>query len=185
MPTTSLADLRTGALVELISSSEIAPGAGAAGAVTLALGAACGAKAVSVSLKHAPEDTNLSVALTRFEKLRGCALQGADTDSQAFAEFVRHRTAAGARGLVETGDAMAHLIDALFLMIEEVEPHVRPSMTGDLIAARALATAARTIQSANEAEAKVEQHAIAEHIAAPPAFGPEEFVAPAPKVKST
>jgi Formiminotransferase-cyclodeaminase len=163
MPTASLADLRTGALVELISSSEIAPGAGAAGAVTLALGAACGAKAVSVSLKHAPEDTNLSLALTRFEKLSGCALQGADTDSEAFADFVRHRSAAGARGLVETGEAMARLIDALFLMIEEVEPHVRPSTTGDLIAARALATAARTIQSVNEAEAKGEQHAIPEH----------------------
>jgi formiminotetrahydrofolate cyclodeaminase len=154
MPTTSLADLRTGALVELISSSEIAPGAGAAGAVTLALGAACGAKAVSVSLKHAPEDTRLSLALAGFEKLRGCSLQGADRDSQAFTDFVRHRNAAGAKELVQTGEAMAHLIDALFLMIEEIEPHVRPSMTGDLIAARALATAARTIQSANEAEAR-------------------------------
>jgi len=160
MANTSLADLRTGALVELISSNAIAPGAGAAGAVTLALAAACGAKAVSISLKHAPLDVRLSAALTRFEKLRGCALQGADADSQAFAEFVRQRSAAGARELVETGEVMAHLIDALFLVIDEVAPHVRPSMTGDLIAARALAIAARTIQSANEAEAKDEQRVV-------------------------
>jgi Formiminotransferase-cyclodeaminase len=163
MPNTSLADLRISELVELISSNKISPGAGVAGAVALALGAACAAKAVSISLKHSPQDASLAIALSGLEKIRGFALQGADTDSQAFADFVRHKSAIGATELVEAGEAMAHLIDALCAIIRDVEPHVTSMMTGDLIAAKSLAAAARTIQSANEAEAKDEQRAIAEH----------------------
>ena len=163
MPNTSLADLRISELVELISSNRISPGAGVAGAVTLALGAACAAKAVSISLKHSPHDACLSIALSGLEKVRDFALQGADTDSQAFADFVRHKSAIGATELVEAGEAMAHLIDELCAIIRDVEPQIIPTMTGDLIAAKSLAAAARTIQSANEAEAKDEQRALAEH----------------------
>jgi Formiminotransferase-cyclodeaminase len=163
MPNTSLADLRIGALAELISSDHIAPGAGAAGAVALALAAACGAKAVSVSLRHAPDDICLSTALTRLEKLRDRALQSADTDAQRFAIFVHDRSANSARELAETGEAMEHLVEALFLIIEEVDLHIRANMRGDLIAAKALATAARTIQAADEAEARDAQRAIDEN----------------------
>jgi len=109
MPNTSLADLRIRELLELISSNSISPGAGAAGAVTLALGAACAAKAVSISLKHSPHDAGLVSALSRLEKIRGFALQGADADSRAFADFVRHKSPTGASELIETGEAMAHL----------------------------------------------------------------------------
>jgi formiminotetrahydrofolate cyclodeaminase len=97
MVNASLADLRTGSLVELIGSNEIAPGAGAAGAVALALGAACAAKAAAVSLRHSLDDTRPSLALTHLRKLRDCALQGADTDARTFADYIRHRTAEGAR----------------------------------------------------------------------------------------
>jgi hypothetical protein len=163
MPNASMADLRISDFVESISSDKISPGAGAAGAVALALGAACATKAVSISLKHSPHDARLSMALLRLEKVRSFALQGADLDSNAFADFVRHRSVAGATELVETGEAMGHLIDALFAIIADMEPYVRSSMVGDLIAAKSLAVAARTIQSANEAEAHDEQRVIAEH----------------------
>jgi hypothetical protein len=158
-----MADLRISEFVESISSDKISPGAGAAGAVALALGAACAQKAVSISLKHSPHDPRLAMALAGLEKVRSFALQDADADSQAFADFIRHKSASGATELVETGEAMAHLIDALLTIIGDVEPHVSSSMKGDLIAAKALAAAARTIQSTNEAEAKDEQRAIAEH----------------------
>ena len=102
-------------------------------------------------------------ASTTLEKVRSFALQDADADSQAFADFIRHKSATGATELVETGEAMAHLIDALLAIITDVEPHVRPSMKGDLIAAKSLAAAARTIQSENGAEAKDEQRAIVGH----------------------
>jgi hypothetical protein len=150
----SLSDLRITELVDLISSSRISPGAGAAGGVALALGAACAAKAVEISLKHSPHDAHLAAGLPRLQKVRGFALQGADIDSQAFADFITHRSASGATELVDTGEAMAHLIAALFTIIKDVEPYVRSSMAGDLLAAKSLATAARTIQSANEVEAK-------------------------------
>jgi hypothetical protein len=162
MPNTVLADLRTSALVDLISGIDSSPGAGAAGAVTLALAAACGAKAVAISLKHSPSDVRLTTSLARFGKLSRCALQGADADSQEFAEFLRNRTAKRAGELVDSGEAMARLIDALFSIIEDVEPHVRHTMAGDLVAAKALGTAARAIQAANEAEAIEQLHALAQ-----------------------
>jgi hypothetical protein len=58
---------------------------------------------------------------------------------------------------------MEWLIKALFSIIEEVEPFISQTMKGDLVAALALGTAARTIQSANETEAT----AAAERLAQP------------------
>jgi hypothetical protein len=52
---------------------------------------------------------------------------------------------------------MARLINALLVTIGEVEPFIRPNMVGDLIAAKSLASAAKTIQMTNEAEAKGER----------------------------
>lgn len=153
MPSTSLADIPVGKLTELICSNSVAPGAGAAGALTLALAAACGGKAASISLKHS-EDAHLHLALNRFRELCRCALQGADDDAEAFAAWVRDRGAQASNELIESEARMAHLIDALLVAIGEVEPFIRPNMVGDLIAAKSLASAAKTIQSTNEAEAK-------------------------------
>jgi hypothetical protein len=58
---------------------------------------------------------------------------------------------------------MAHLIEALVAIIGNLESHVRSSMTGDLIAAKSLAAAARIIQSTNEAEAKDEQRTMTDY----------------------
>jgi hypothetical protein len=134
-----------------------------AGAVTLALAAACASKAVSITLKHSPQDPRLAPALSGLEEILGFALQGADADSRAFADFLAHKNLTGAANLIETGEAMGHLTDALMAIIGDLESHVRSSMTGDLIAAKSLAAAARTIQSTNEAEAKEEQRTMTEH----------------------
>jgi formiminotetrahydrofolate cyclodeaminase len=163
MSNASLADLRIRELLVLISSNSVTPGAGAAGALTLALAAACASKAVSITLKHSPHDTRLAPALSALEKILGFSLQGADADSRAFADFLAHKNPARAAELIKTGEAMAHLIDALVAIIDDLESHVRSSMTGDLIAAKSLASAARTIQSTNEAEAKEDQRAMAQH----------------------
>jgi hypothetical protein len=45
-------------------------------------------------------------------------------------------------------------MDALSLIIEEVESHIRANMAGDLVAAKALLAAVRTIQATDEAEAR-------------------------------
>ena len=158
-----LADLHTKTLVELIGSASTAPGAGAAGAIALALAAACAAKAVSISQKHSPDPARLTVAHTRLDTVRDFALQGADIDALAFTQFIRNQTTASATNLAETGQRMEWLIKALFSIIEEVEPVISQTMKGDLVAARALGTAARTIQSANETQAT----AAAERLAQP------------------
>jgi hypothetical protein len=160
MRSTPLPDLRIRELLELIGSTSVSPGAGAAGAVTLALAAACAAKAVSISWKHSPDDDRLGSALSSLEKIRDFALQGADADSRAFADFVKNQNASNAAELIETGEAMSHLIDALMAIIDRVEGGVKSRMGGDLVAAKSLAAAARTIQSTNEAEAKEEQRGL-------------------------
>ena len=148
-----LADLPMSELTELICSDSVTPGAGAAGALTLALAAACGGKAVSISLKHS-DDARLHLGLTRFQELRRCALREADGDAQAFAAWVRAQDAAATDELIDSEERMAQLINALVVAIGEVEPFIRPNMVGDLIAAKSLASAAKTIQMTNEAEAK-------------------------------
>jgi len=140
-------------ITELICSDSVTPGAGAAGALTLALAAACGGKAVSISLKHA-DDAQLHVALSRFHELSRYALQEADDDAEAFASWVRDRDASRTYELIESEEKMACLVDALLVTISEVEPFIRPNMAGDLTAAKSLACAAKTIQMTNEAETK-------------------------------
>jgi hypothetical protein len=106
-----IADLRVEDLVAQISSGTVSPGAGSAGAVALALAAACASKAVSVTLKHRPDDLELRSALASFTKISRVALIDADLDSGAFKEFVRARNPAAVERLVSEGENMAHLID--------------------------------------------------------------------------
>ena len=153
MQSISLAELPMSKLTELICSNSVTPGAGAAAALTLALAAACGGKAVSISLKHS-NDAPLHLALNRFQELCRCALREADDDAEAFAAWVRERSADATDELIESEERMARLVNALLVTISEVEPFIRPNMVGDLIAAKSLAGAAKTIQTTNEAEAK-------------------------------
>src|SRR5688572_29360804 len=50
--TQSLPERPLGAVIEAIASDQVAPGAGSAAAVGLALAAACAGKAVAITLKH-------------------------------------------------------------------------------------------------------------------------------------
>jgi hypothetical protein len=70
-----MADLRISEFIESTSSDRISPGAVAAGAVALALGAAWAEKAVSISLKPSPHDPSLAMALVGLEKVHSFALQ--------------------------------------------------------------------------------------------------------------
>jgi formiminotetrahydrofolate cyclodeaminase len=156
MLSTSLADLPIGKITQLICSNSATPGAGAAGALTLALAAACGGKAASISLKHS-DDAHLRLALNRFQDLCRYALQGADDDAESFAAWVRDRGADATDELIESEEKMARLVNALLVTISEVEPFIRRNVIGDLAAAKSLASAAKTIQMTNEAEARGER----------------------------
>jgi len=78
----SIVTLRLEELVAHISSGQVSPGAGSAGAVALALAAACACKAVSVTLKHRPDDVELQSAVASFTKIARGALSDADHDSK-------------------------------------------------------------------------------------------------------
>jgi hypothetical protein len=55
--------------------------------------------------------------------------------------------------LIESEEKMARLVNAILVTISEVEPFIRRNVVGDLTAAKSLASAAKTIQMTNEAEA--------------------------------
>jgi len=59
--------------------------------------------------------------------------------------------------VIRAGDRLGRLIDVLADVTQQVTPHVESNMTGDLVAARALTEAARSIQVANSTEARDEQ----------------------------
>ena len=151
--TTAVADLTLEDLLARIAGGTVTPGAGAAGAVALALAAACAGKAVSVTLKHRPDEARLLSAEAAFQAIARDALTEADRDSAAFGAFVHEGSAATADRLVREGERFAQLIAALTAAIDEVADSIQCNMAGDIVAARALAAAARRIQQRNEGEA--------------------------------
>lgn len=81
------------------------------------------------------------------------ALVEADRDSGAFEASIRNKGVAALGRLVSEAERIKQLIDDLANAIEQVADTSQPNMTGDIVAARALATAARQIQERNEEEA--------------------------------
>lgn len=139
-------------VIAAIGSDHVSPGAGAAGAVALGLAAACAHKAAAVSLKHHPDDAALLDAAERLAVIARRALLGADRDSDAFRGFIQSPSPQSTARLIAAGATLAHLIDALHAVIDDIEPRVIPTLVGDVLAARALAGAARTIQEKNSAD---------------------------------
>ncbi|HEY6922862.1 MAG TPA: cyclodeaminase/cyclohydrolase family protein [Steroidobacteraceae bacterium] len=137
------------AFLEDLSSEDRLPGSGAAGAIALALAAACAAKAAAISLKHSPENEELRQAHTKLMTYIDAAIEGSDEDSERFARFLRLRTEAAARNVVAADLKLLALVDGLTESLASLDDQVRRSVSGDLAAARALAQAARTIQSEN------------------------------------
>jgi Formiminotransferase-cyclodeaminase len=144
-------------LIDAIGGKGLAPGSGAAGAVTLALAAACAAKAAAISSKHHADNTELQRLQHIAERAAHFALAGADRDGQAFAAFIKEQTVGTVVELLREGDKTTHLIDVLAAAVDRLVPQIEPSMAGDLVAARALMAAARTIALNNCAEAEAEK----------------------------
>ena len=74
--------------------------------------------------------------------------------------FVTEHTLQAVSQLIREGDRIARLTDVLAATIGEIAPEIEPQMSGDLVAARALLEAARTVQQSNSAEAREEQAAL-------------------------
>jgi hypothetical protein len=139
-------------LITAIGTNQPAPGAGAAGAVALALAAACALKAVTISLQHKPKDAGLAATRDGFAEIARRALAGADADSEHFEAFMRSRNPSIAARLVRTDRRLIDLCTALTVLANEIQSSITPGLDGDLFAARALAEAARHIETRNLSE---------------------------------
>ena len=123
------------------------PGAGAAGAVTLALGAACAAKAFAISARHA-QDPVLAEVADKAREIALLALAEADWDAEDY-PAVLHREPGAEAALRRDGETALTLADALAVLIEAQASRVIPTLSGDLAAARALLAAFESIGREN------------------------------------
>jgi Formiminotransferase-cyclodeaminase len=153
--TIAVADLQIGEFLARVCSTAVAPGAGSAGAVALALAAACVGKAVTISLKHHPADAELLAALEALREIVRNALTDADRDAEAFAEFVHERNGPAIERLVCEEARFGRLISRLTIVLDDIAPRIQPNMAGDLVAGRALVAAAQRIQQRNASEIAV------------------------------
>ena len=141
-----------------LSSADRLPGSGAAGAIALALAAACAAKAAGISLKHAPENEELRQARAKLMAYIDAAIEGSDQDTERFARFLHQRSEAAARSVVAADLKLLALVEELTESFARLDEQVRRSVSGDLVAARALTQAARTIQIENIEELSSKGH---------------------------
>ena|SRR6185436_13773422 len=132
-----------------LSSDDGRAGSGAAGAIALALAAACAAKAAAITLKYAPSNARLLKARTRLLAHIDAAIEGSDKDSERFLQFLRHRSRRTAQRVISADEKLLDLVDDLAAILESIDPQIRQNVAGDLVAARALSVAARTIQIEN------------------------------------
>jgi Formiminotransferase-cyclodeaminase len=150
--TECLAAYPLGEVIEAIASDSVAPGAGSAAAVGLALAAACAGKAVAITLKRRPEDMVLQQAREALAQTAHRALHGADEDAARFREFTLEKDAVSAQQLLDSSKRLQHVGRALLAVLDRVEERIDSAVRGDITAARALCAAFREIQSENLAE---------------------------------
>jgi formiminotetrahydrofolate cyclodeaminase len=149
-PSRRLGESSVEVLIESIASRRIAPGAGSAAAVVLALGAACAQKAALVSLKHRPDDERLQQAARNCESIAREALSGAEEDAREFARLLRSpdKAAAAAR-LLELGHRLERRAEELLRLAATMRPLVIKSVIADLDACEAFARAAKQVEVRN------------------------------------
>lgn len=149
-----LADRRLGELIDAVASAGVSPGAGAAGAITLALAAACAGKAVAITLGKHPARAGLAEVREQLETIGREAVAGADEDAGRFAAFVHDPDAGTAHRLLEAEEHLQRVAAALVRILESIETQIDPVMAGDVAAAKALCQAFEVIQSRNLEETR-------------------------------
>lgn len=145
----SLQDLLLG-----LASADISPGSGVAGAVALALAAACAGKAVTITLKRESKPEVFAQAQHQLAAIGRRALIAADEDARRFEDFTHAKDAPAATRLIQTGEGLEKLGEALTDILQTIESHIDPVVAGDIAAAQALSTAFRCIVLKNLKENK-------------------------------
>ena len=151
--TKRVSELHVDELLDLIGSNSISPGAGVAGAVALALAAACARKAVTISLKHHPDSAEFLAARANLKLIASIALDDGERDSEAFFAFLHDKSQPAVNRLICEAEQFAELLAMFTATIDGIDSKIQANMAGDLFAARALAAAARQIEEHNKSEA--------------------------------
>ncbi len=138
-------------LVTRLGSDAMTPGAGAAGAITLALAAGCASKAIAITGKHRTLPPALVDAARSIARLQEAALHGADEDVEHFRTYLKHRSAETAKELRQSDESLRDLCESLQALIDRISGDIHEVVAGDLSAARVLTEAAMTIHVRNEA----------------------------------
>ena len=168
MITTRLASSHFTEVLEQIGSTAPAPGGGAAGALVVALGIACGTKAVRVSAKHKPLSTALPEAVAALQTLSTAVLELADADGSAFVQLLdayklpktsseeqrvrRAAIAAAAARAAQVGEAINDHALRAAAILETVKDEIHANIVSDFTAAQCLFTANQAVQQQNIAE---------------------------------
>jgi formiminotetrahydrofolate cyclodeaminase len=146
-----IAALPVETLVTRLGSDAMTPGAGAAGAITLALAAGCASKAIAITAKHRTLPPALVDAARSIARLQEAALHGADEDVEHFRAYLKHRSAETAEELRQSDESLRDLCESLKALIDRISGDVHEIVAGDISAARVLTEAAVSIHLRNEA----------------------------------
>jgi formiminotetrahydrofolate cyclodeaminase len=139
------------AFIAALASDAVSPGCGAAGAVALALAAACARKAILITAKHRALSQPLRVALPALAQLQETALHEADEDSDGFRKLIRHPDASATEDVRETDSRLLDDCQSLSDIVDSVSGEIHDVAEGDIRAARALLAAAFAIHQFNKA----------------------------------
>lgn len=165
MTTTRLASSNFTQVLDQIASTVPSPGSGAAGALAVALGIACGTKAVRVSVKHQPQSTALPAAAEALQTLCAAVLELADADGTAFEQLLaayrlpqatpeaqqarRERIAAAAAHAADVGEAIIDHAHRAADSLAAVKHQIHANVASDFNAAQSLFAANQAVQQSN------------------------------------
>lgn len=154
-----IAEQTLASVLASIASGKPAPGSGVAGAIALSLACATARKALSLSLKHHPDRTELAKCDTRLSAVGDAALLAADRDAHEFARFIvaqqegaDHDLQKQAGVLIDLSDEMSVLCRDVADVVRAISEKVMTSVKNDVLAAQMLCTCADTINRANGQE---------------------------------
>ena len=132
-----------------LSGDSGAPGAGAAGAVALALGAGCARKAAVLSAKRAPDDPVLRQAAEELERCMERALELGAEDGRCLDAHLAERSSETTEAIELCGQALLALATRIDGQVTALQGRVSAALAADLVAATALVAAARVVQNRN------------------------------------
>jgi methenyltetrahydrofolate cyclohydrolase len=166
--TTSLANTVFTEVLARIAAAAPSPGGGAAGALAVALGIACGTKAIRVSLKHQPRNLALRDVADSLQTLSAAVTALADADGIAFEQLLgayqlpkttlqeqqARRQAIGdaAARAAQVGQSINDHAQRAAALLETVQDAIHSNIRSDLTAAQHLLVANQSIQQQNIAE---------------------------------